>query len=755
MATRQSTLQQARTALAGGHAQAAARKCAKLLVTDPRDIEARYLQGRCHAALGEWRLAIRDFDRVLAAQPGFYAALIDLGVAHTFAGESQQALPLLERARALDPRPAEVHFGLGLCLMEMGDLAGAMHAFREALARNPRFPDAHNNLGVVHDRLGQLAEAIQCFRNAIAIHADFAAARSNLEDALRRLNQTVPLEHVAEPAVSLEAMLAEYRLESDDSQLALKIAQLLESAGRTKEAAVLLAELARTQPLDADIQDALGALQHRRGKLDLALEHYARALSIDAERPATLLNQGLALESKGAANDAIDVLERALALRPRDGAINAALASCGLRFCNWALAARSLGELLALPQGVDFLHPFLILASGLEPAMQAESLRRRAPRSTCAVGKPARSRSAAPLRVGYVSMDFREHAVAHALAGVIDRHDRGRVTPIGISLQPPDRSDIGRRLRGSFDEFIDASSMSDREICARMREIQIDVAVDLAGHTVGARPGIFVERAAAVQVNFLGFPGSTGLQSMDYIVGDDIVLPAADEALYTERVLRMPACYLPFDDSRPIAERGANRAAAGLPSDGIVYCAFNNGYKITRDMFHVWMELLHAAPESVLWLRQAGAVTASNLLSAARACGISAERLVFAPFVASMEEHISRLRSADLFLDTTPYNAHTSAAEALWAGVPVISCLGRTFAGRVGASLLTTAGFPELICRDLDDYRSRAAELAASPAALSALRDKLAATRAGNVLFDTARYTRALESLLLRAARHG
>jgi protein O-GlcNAc transferase len=753
MATRQSTLQQARTALAGGHAQAAARKCAKLLVTDPRDIEARYLRGRCHAALGEWRLAIGDFQRVLAAQPGFYAALIDLGVAHTFAGESQQALPLLERARALDPRPAEVHFGLGLCLMETGNLPGAMLAFREALARNPRFPDAHNNLGVVHDRLGQLAEAIQCFRNAIAIHADFAAARSNLEDALRRL-QTAPLEQVADPAAALEAALTAYRLAPGDSQLALRVAHLLEGTGRTEAAAVLLAELAHAQPLDADIQDALGALQHRRGKLDLALEHYARALAIDAERPATLLNQGLALESKGAGNEAIDVLERALALRPRDGAINAALTSCGLRFCNWALAARSLGELLALPQGVDFLHPFLILASGLEPATQAESLRRRAPRSN-AVCEPVRSWSAVPLRIGYVSMDFREHAVAHALAGVIDRHDRGRVTPIAISLQPPDRSDIGHRLRGSFDEFINASSMSDSEICALMRKMQIDVAVDLAGHTVGARPGIFVERAAAVQVNFLGFPGSTGLQSMDYIVGDDIVLPAADEALYTERVLRMPACYLPFDDSRPIAEHGANRAAAGLPSDGIVYCAFNNGYKITREMFHVWMELLHAAPGSVLWLRQAGAATASNLLSAARACGIPAERLVFAPFVASMEEHISRLRSADLFLDTTPYNAHTSAAEALWAGVPVISCLGRTFAGRVGASLLTTAGFPELICRDLDDYRSRAAELATSPAALSALRDKLAASRAGNALFDTARYTRALESLLLRAARHG
>jgi predicted O-linked N-acetylglucosamine transferase (SPINDLY family) len=336
---------------------------------------------------------------------------------------------------------------------------------------------------------------------------------------------------------------------------------------------------------------------------------------------------------------------------------------------------------------------------------------------------------------------------------VIERHDRQRVAPIAVSLQAGDGSAIESKLRGAFDEFIDAASLSDRDVVKLMRERKIDVAIDLAGLTTGARTNIFALRAAPTQVNFLGFPGSMGLEFMDFIIADRIVLPHADEVYYPEKVLRMPHSYLPFDDTRPVAAAAGGRQSVGLPAHGFVFCAFNNGFKITREMFDVWMSLLHELPGSVLWLRSMGPKTAANLKDAAVARGVSAERLVFAKFEQHIDAHLARLHFADVFLDTLPYNAHTTAAEALWAGVPVITCCGRSFAGRVGASLLSACGLDELICTDLAGYRQLALKIAHSPSLRLELRERLRQIRPSTPVFDTRRYTKDLEELLVEAHR--
>jgi protein O-GlcNAc transferase len=355
------------------------------------------------------------------------------------------------------------------------------------------------------------------------------------------------------------------------------------------------------------------------------------------------------------------------------------------------------------------------------------------------------------LRIAYVSPDFRAHPVGYSIAGVIERHDRSRVAPIAISLSAADESSIGSRLKNAFEEFIDVASLSDREVVKLMRERAIDVAIDLAGLTTGARTAIFTMRAAPVQINYLGFPGSMGMDCVDFIIADRIVLPAADEIFYAEKVLRMPNSYLPFDGSRTVSPASGGREAAGLPPTGFVFCAFNNGYKITRELFEVWMSLLREVPGSVLWLRSMGAETATNLKNAATARGVSVDRLVFAPFVEPIDAHLSRLQLADLFLDTVPYNAHTTAAEALWAGVPVVTCVGGTFAGRVGASLMTACDQSELICPDLESYRTLALQIAHSPALQARLRDQLRRCRSSAPLFDTPSYTQSLEDLLFSA----
>jgi predicted O-linked N-acetylglucosamine transferase (SPINDLY family) len=459
------------------------------------------------------------------------------------------------------------------------------------------------------------------------------------------------------------------------------------------------------------------------------------------------------LESLGSEPEAIASIERSLSLRPEHAESIAALASCAFRVCDWALAATALARLRELPGAIACLHPFLMLASDMEPNELSQSLRQRGrelgptPQSSA-----VRHRAEDPLRLAYLSPDFREHPVAHAVAGIIDKHDRQRFTPIGISLAAARSSAIAQRLKASFDEFIDASAMSDTAVGELMRQRGIDIAIDLAGHTTGARPLIFARRAAAMQVNYLGFPGSMGVGFMDFIVADEVVVPQGDEPLYTERVLRMPNSYLPFDSSRPPAT-AMGRDAAGLPSGAFVFCAFNNGYKINRAVFETWMSLLRETPGSILWLRSMGAAAANNLRTAAAALGVPTERLVFAPFLKTIEAHMRRLACADLFLDTLPYNAHTTAAEALWAGVPVVSCVGRTFAGRVGASLLSNAGLGELICQDLEQYRRCAVKLAQAPPLLRELRETLERTRNTSPVFDTQRYTRDFESLLAAAWR--
>lgn len=727
----QHELQRAGAALRSGQPKIAINICEKLLTDRPRHIEARHLRGRCWAALGRFENAVTDFRRVLTDQGDFFPAWVDLGISEALRGNFQDARSVLERARALDSRPAEVHFGLGLCALEFGDNQQAIDAFRGAIERNPRFPDAFNNLGVAYDRLGDLPQAAECFRHAAALHPGHPDALRNLNDVQARLTSLA-----ADPRVAIAAAIE------------------LETAGSAAAALENLRAAARTHPHNADTHAAIGALLHRLGRLAEALDCYERALAIDDGRVQTWIDSGNALESLGALARAIEHFEQGLRLEPANPRCHASIASCAYRRCDWDLTDRMLAELRTTGQGIDALQAFLLLASDLEPADIAQSQQRRAhaTRWPAAPELPPLP-SVGPrerLRVAYVSPDLRTHPVAYAIAGLIERHDRQRVSPIAISLQGAQSSPIGSRLQSAFDEFIDVSGRTDRDVVRLMRERQVDIAIDLAGLTSGSRPSIFAMRAAPLQVNFLGYPGSSGMSFMDFIVADALVVPPGDEHLYAERVIRMPGCYLPFDDQRLITQAPPSREAAGLPTSGFVFCAFTSPFKITRAVFAVWMELLRETEGSVLWLRSMGAEAASHLKHAARDLGVDPSRLLFAVGLESMTEHLSRLRLADLYLDTVPYNAHTTAAEALWAGVPVITCPGRYFAGRVGASLLSSSGLGDLICADLDGYRALALEVARNPDRHRQLRERVRQAASSTRVFDTQRYARDFEDLLFR-----
>ena len=300
-------------------------------------------------------------------------------------------------------------------------------------------------------------------------------------------------------------------------------------------------------------------------------------------------------------------------------------------------------------------------------------------------------------------------------------------------------------MRGAFDRFIEVTERNDRDVARMLRDLEVDVAVDLMGFTEGMRLGIFAHRCAPVQVNYLGYAGTTGAPYMDYLLADEVVVPRGQEQWYSERIVRLPHCYLPNDGRREIGIV-PTRAEAGLPEHGLVFCAFTNAFKINPPVFAIWMRLLRNVPGSVLWLRGMAAEARENLRREAQSHGVEPDRLVFAPYAPNMAAHLARQSLADLYLDTLPYNAHSTTCDALWAGVPVLTCMGEGFASRVAASALNAVGLPELVANSLEQYEGKALELAQDPQRLRELRAKLAQQRIASPLFDTAGYCHQLEA---------
>ena len=627
------------------------------------------------------------------------------------AGNPRKAADLSRKVLRYEPRNADAVYFLGLAHALSGELEAAIARWRQVLQLNPRQFAALANLGTALWQRNEYPEAIAHLRTALAIDGSHAQMHYNLGCALQATGE-------------LEAAIASYsRALTLDEHFA--------------DAAASLAQACY----------ALGVEQHRAGKLQAALASYEQSLRLSPDRADAWRDRARALETLQRLSEALASYERAVALNPMDAGSVAGTLSCSVRICDWQLVGRSLQQLRELPAGMEAVHPFLALSVVDDPAGQAVIAAARSriygPGPCDALSQPKRGER---IRVAYVSSDLRDHPVAHLIAGVLERHDHAQFEIHAISLQSEvEVSETGQRLRRSVEHWHDVSTRTDSDVAQLMRELQIDIAVDLNGHTVGARPGIFAHRAAAVQVGYLGYAGTTGAPYMDYVLADPVVIPPMEERWYTEKVIRLPHCYLPNDDQRAIGP-APTREQAGLPAQGMVFCAFTNAYKINPPVFDIWMRLLREVPQSVLWLRGMGAEAQGNLLREAAARGVEAHRLVFAAHVASMAEHLGRHQLADLYLDTLPYNAHSTACDALWAGVPVLTCTGRTFASRVAASALTAVGLPELITQDLQEYERRALQLAREPQRLRELRLRLAQQRDGSPLFDTRAYCQHLEN---------
>ncbi len=594
-----------------------------------------------------------------------------------------------------------------LALHRRGAFAEAAARYAEVLRADPGNADAHCYLGMIAAQHGRFAEGAERARQSLTHDPQNARAHMLLGRALAALGRP------------------EDALASFDRTIALT------------------PDLARAHGHRADLLAELG----RNAE---AIESYDRALALAPDAVADWFNRGGALTAVGRYDEAIASFNRATALNPELAAsdvLRAPLFLSKLRICDWTDYHRDAAQLLAMIRAEQPLSvPFAALLVPCTPADQLQCVRRYVQDHP---GPPPLWRGEIFLhdriRVAYLSADFREHATSHLAVGLFEQHDRTRFEVTALSFGEDDGTAMRRRVAAAFERFVDVRHSSEQEIAELMRRLEIDIAVDLMGFTKDHRLGVLARRAAPIQVGYLGYPGTMGTGFHDYIIADGTVIPEEHEAYYAERVVRLPGCYQVNDDKRMIAAVTPSRRACGLPDDAFVFCCFNNTQKLSPDIFDIWMRVLLAVDNGVLWLLEGSATSSANLRAAAEQRGVSAQRLIFAGKTA-LPEHLARQRLAALFLDTLPYNAHTTASDALWAGVPVLTQIGATFAGRVAASLLRTIGVPELITAAPQDYERRAIELARNPTVLTAIRSKLAANRTTTPLFDTALFARRIEA---------
>jgi predicted O-linked N-acetylglucosamine transferase (SPINDLY family) len=590
----------------------------------------------------------------------------------------------------------------------------ALASFDAALIIEPAFPEALYQRGEALLRLRRPAEAMAGFERALALRPGYVAARRGLGDALLDLGRPAQALAAHQEALRLGAAP---RLDAGLPDVYNSLGNSLRALGRGVEAVAAYDESLRLDAGNATVHcNRAHALLQIEGQGEAALLSFTRALELDPEIPFASGSLFYAQSNRADWSVRVPAASREEIVRAvRDGK-PACLSFAFLSVSDCAASQLQCARLFAERN-----------CSNEQPRWQAAGYRH----DRC--------------RVAYVSADLREHAMAYLIAGMLERHDRERFDIYGISLRAAEPTAAGERMAAAFDRFIDVSSMTDREAADLMRDLEIDIAVDLNGYTQGSRPRIFAHGAAPIQVSYLGYPGTMGAPFMDYLLADDFVIPPEKRRHYSEAVVYLPDCFQANDDRRVISERIFSRAELGLAEGAFVFCCLNNTHKINPLMFDLWMRLLAQLPDSVLWLLCHETVVRDNLSREAASRGIDPRRIVFAgrlPYA----EHLARLKLADLFLDTLPFNAGTTASDALWAGVPVLTLSGDAFAARMAGSLLRAAGTPELIAFSAEEYFAKALDLAHSADTLRQLRGRLAQSRGTMPLFDTARFTAHLEA---------
>jgi protein O-GlcNAc transferase len=717
--------------------EAAERLFAQALTHDPNFAPAHFARGCALQRMNRHEDAIAAFDKALKLSPRDVDAFVNRAVSCMQLSHFAEAAKSFEAVLHIDGGRAEIWLAYGDTLAALKQLEDALAAYAKALAIRPQLPEAMNNRGAALFSLKRYEEAIRAYDSVLALQPDNVLATVNRGIAQAELRRFPEALASFERAIARDPANSAARYHMGTSLYALR---------RYREALASLDVALAIDPANADAHIVRGIVLKETGRAEEGLAAFTRALAVRPDSVEALVNRQSLLFAMKRYEEAIADCDRALLLDPYVLNIRGYRLYYRMQICDWRGSEVEEADIFRrIGKGERVIQPFANIALSGTPALQLECARIWAAHEYSPhepFWKGARYRHDR-IRVAYISGDFQDHPVLKQMVGVFEKHDKSQFETIAISLGGDDGSEIRRRAAKAFDHFIDAGGKSDFEIARLLHAMEADVAVDLMGFTGKARNEILNYRPAPASVQFLGFPGTTGSKHVDYVLADRIVIPEEDKTHYSEKTVYLPHSFMPHDDTRLIAP-APSRAEAGLPEGKFVFCAYNNRYKYTPRMFDAWMRILKAVPESILWLSSPGEMAADNLKREAGARGIAAGRLVFAPFVTGLGAHLARLSLADVFLDTVPFNAHSTAMDMLFAGVPVLTLIGNTFAGRVSASLNRTAGMPEMVAGSIQEYEEKTLLLARDRARLAATREKLARARNGP-LFDTERFTRHLE----------
>jgi protein O-GlcNAc transferase len=782
--------------------------CVEILRKQPRQFDALHLLGVAALRTNRAERSVELFEKAIGLDPCVAAIHFNLGNALRALKRHEQALASYDKAIALKQEHAEAHASRAITLWQLGRREQALECYETALALDPDQPTWNYNLGNMLVELQRHEEALASYDRAIVLKRDYVEAYANrgnvlrtlkrYEEALASLAEAIVLKpnhsmlHFNRGHLLRDLARHEQALTAYDTAIAVKPGYAEAYADRGKvlwelkrhlAALASLDEAIRLKPDCAESYVDRGNVQSYLNRREEALANYTTAMALNPVSAEAYNNAGIVLGNLDQNEQALASYDKAIALRPDYADAHYNRGNLLQRVKRHEHAIASFERAIAVDRDRDFLHgtlifarimvcdwdgsdeetrelfgriecgklsstPFSVLSMSNSPGLQ-----RRIAGIFAAAQHPrndalpliAKRQRRNRIRLGYFSSDFRDHAVAHLIVQLFECHDRSHFEVTGFSFGPDTGDAVRQRLIAGLDHFIDVQNRSDQEVAMLAREAEIDIAIDLNGFTQNARTDIFAFRAAPIQVNYLGYPGTMGAEYIDYLIADPILIPTAAQKHYSEKIACLPDTYQANDTRRAISERIFARAEVGLPQTGFIFCCFNHNYKIAPEVFDCWMKILGQVEGSVLWLLEDTDTAVSNLRTAAMRRGIVADRLIFAPRV-PLSEHLARHRTADLFLDTLPYNAHTTASDALWAGLPVLTRIGETFAGRVAASLLHAIGLPELVTATSQAYEALAIEFANDPAKLGEIRRKLDDNRLTSPLFNTKLYTRHIEA---------
>lgn len=726
-----------------GRLDEAAAVYGRIIAADPANGDALHLLGSIKAQRGDAAEGCRLIEAALRLKPDIALMWFNHGNALAVLERRDEAVESYRRAVALAPDMVVAHYSLCGQLIAAGRAGEAMTAMDLALAQMPGHHLLTTGKANALMALDRHEEALAGYEAAVS------ASTGNIDAVCGRGLAQLELGRPAAALAAFDHVLAVVPGHLDS---VIGRAHALVMLGRAPEGLALIDRVLAVVPRNPIANYVRGHAQLSSFDTAKAAESFRAAADLAPDMTVAVHNLADALRALGRHDEALPVFERVLDRQPEHGRAMSGLASSALHCCEWQKVESLTPRVeAAVRDGVRGIDPFTFLMLTSAPQLHlkcAETFTRyTCPPVRHEEGRVA-PRSRQRLKLAYLSSDFRTHATAYLMAELFELHDRSRFEVIGLSGAPGDDSAIRKRVVAAFDQFHDVARTSNGDIDMLIRKLEVDIVVDLKGHTAQSRIAALASRPAPVQATYLGYPGSSGAPFIDYAIGDAIVTPCEQQAFYSEKIVQVPGCYQVNDRRREISAAPVSRHDHNLPEGAFVFCCFNSTYKINTEFFACWMRLLAGVDGSVLWLLKSNPRAAQNLARQARESGIDPARLVFAD-PKDLPVHLARHRLADLALDTLPYNAHTTGSDALWAGLPMLTCKGANFAGRVGASLLDAVGLPELVTETLADYEALAIALANGRPRLAAIRAKLARNLATAPLFDTDLFRRHIEAAYL------